>query len=103
VLAADEHDREEMGVVRQQLAETRSSISRRLMVRGEVFRLPPPKSARGHEQRGAYYAVVVQADEVLGLSMLFVSPRLVRRQRRTKAVPSGPNVSAGSTRPARLE
>jgi len=44
------------------------------MVRGEVFRLPPPKSARGHEQRGARYAVVVQADEFLGLSTLLVSP-----------------------------
>jgi hypothetical protein len=33
------------------------------MVRGEVIRLPPPKSARGHEQRCAHYAVVVQADE----------------------------------------
>jgi len=40
------------------------------MVRGEVFRLPPPKSARGHEQRGARFAVVVQADEFLGLSTL---------------------------------
>jgi mRNA interferase MazF len=44
------------------------------MVRGEVFRIPPPRSARGHEQRGARYAVVVQADEFLGLSTLLVSP-----------------------------
>ncbi len=44
------------------------------MVRGEVFLLPPPKSARGHEQRGARYAIVVQADEFLGLSTLLVSP-----------------------------
>jgi mRNA interferase MazF len=44
------------------------------MVRGEVFRLPPPKGVRGHEQRGARYAVVVQADELLALSTTLVAP-----------------------------
>jgi mRNA interferase MazF len=44
------------------------------MVRGEVFRLPAPRRARGHEQRGTRYAVVVQADELLGLSTLLVTP-----------------------------
>jgi mRNA interferase MazF len=44
------------------------------MVRGELFRLPAPRGARGREQRGARYAVVVQADEVLGLSTVLVSP-----------------------------
>jgi mRNA interferase MazF len=44
------------------------------MVRGEVFRLPAPRAARGHEQRGARYAVVVQADEFLGLSTVLVAP-----------------------------
>jgi mRNA interferase MazF len=44
------------------------------MVRGEIFRLPAPHRARGHEQRGARYAVVVQADELLGLSTLLVTP-----------------------------
>src|SRR3954453_23807574 len=44
------------------------------MVRGEVFRLPAPRRARGHEQRGARYAVVVQADEFLGLSTVLVAP-----------------------------
>jgi mRNA interferase MazF len=44
------------------------------MVRGEIFRLPAPRRARGHEQRGARYAVVVQADELLGLSTLLVTP-----------------------------
>lgn len=44
------------------------------MVRGEVFRLPPPRRARGHEQRGARYAVIVQADEFLGLSTTLVAP-----------------------------
>ncbi len=44
------------------------------MVRGEVFRLPPPRRTRGHEQRGARYAVVVQADEFLDLSTTLVAP-----------------------------
>lgn len=44
------------------------------VVRGEVFRLPSPRGARGHEQRGARYAVVVQADELLALSTTLVSP-----------------------------
>lgn len=44
------------------------------MVRGEIFRLPPPRQARGHEQRGARFAIVVQADEFLDLSTVLVSP-----------------------------
>jgi mRNA interferase MazF len=44
------------------------------MVRGEIFRLPAPRAARGHEQRGARYAVIVQAEEFLGLSTVLVSP-----------------------------
>jgi mRNA interferase MazF len=44
------------------------------MVRGEVFRLPAPRSARGREQRGARYAVVVQADEFLHLTTTIVAP-----------------------------
>ena len=44
------------------------------MVRGEVFRVPPPRRARGHGQRGARYAVVVQADEFLDLSTVLISP-----------------------------
>jgi len=44
------------------------------MVRGEVFRLPARRGARGHEQRGARYAVIVQADEFLGLNTALVSP-----------------------------
>jgi len=44
------------------------------VVRGEIFRLPAPRRARGHEQRGARHAVVVQADEFLGLSTVLVSP-----------------------------
>jgi mRNA interferase MazF len=44
------------------------------MVRGEVFRLTAPREARRREQRGARYAVVVQADEFLGLSTVLVAP-----------------------------
>ncbi|HSS43588.1 MAG TPA: type II toxin-antitoxin system PemK/MazF family toxin [Solirubrobacterales bacterium] len=44
------------------------------MVRGEIFRLPAPRNARGREQQGARYAVVVQADEFLGLSTTLVAP-----------------------------
>jgi mRNA interferase MazF len=44
------------------------------MVRGEVFRLPAPRGARGREQRGARFAVIVQAEEFLDLSTLLVSP-----------------------------
>jgi mRNA interferase MazF len=44
------------------------------VVRGEVFRLRVPRGTRGSEQRGARYAVVVQADELLALSTVLVSP-----------------------------
>jgi len=44
------------------------------MVRGEVFRLPAPRGTRGHEQRGARYAVIVQADEFLDLSTVLIAP-----------------------------
>jgi mRNA interferase MazF len=44
------------------------------MVRGEILRLPAPRGARGHEQRGGRYAVVVQADEFLDLSTTLVAP-----------------------------
>ena len=44
------------------------------MVRGEVFRLPAPTRAGGREQRGARYAIVVQADDLLGLSTVLVAP-----------------------------
>ncbi len=44
------------------------------MVRGEILRLPSPRNVRGREQRGARYAVVVQADEFLDLSTTLVAP-----------------------------
>jgi mRNA interferase MazF len=44
------------------------------VVRGEVFRLRMPRGSRGAEQRGPRYAVIVQADELLALSTVLVSP-----------------------------
>ncbi len=44
------------------------------MVRGEVVRLAAPRGARGHEQRGTRPGVVVQADELLGLSTVLIAP-----------------------------
>jgi mRNA interferase MazF len=44
------------------------------VIRGEVFRLPSPRAARGREQQGARYAVIVQADEFMALSTTLVSP-----------------------------
>lgn len=43
------------------------------MTRGEVFRIALPRT-RSHEQSGVRYAVVVQADEMLGLSTILVAP-----------------------------
>ncbi len=43
------------------------------MTRGDVCRVRLP-SQRGHEQHGARYAVVVQADELLALSTVLIAP-----------------------------
>lgn len=42
-------------------------------MRGDVHRLRSPRGARGHEQSGPRYAVVVQSD-ALPLSTLLVAP-----------------------------
>lgn len=44
------------------------------MVRGEVYRLRAARGARGSEQRGGRFAIIVQADELLALSTVLVSP-----------------------------
>jgi mRNA interferase MazF len=44
------------------------------VVRGEVFHLRSPRGRRGSEQAGQRFAVVVQADELLVLSMVLVAP-----------------------------
>jgi len=43
------------------------------VTRGDVFRVRLP-TGRGHEQQGPRYAVIVQADELLGLSTAIVAP-----------------------------
>ena len=42
-------------------------------MRGDIYRLRAPRGSRGHEQRGARYAVVVQSDS-LPLSTWLVAP-----------------------------
>ncbi len=44
------------------------------MTRGEVYRLKADRTARGHEQRGTRYAVILQADELEALSTVIVAP-----------------------------
>ena len=48
------------------------------MQRGEVFRLRAPRGARGHEQTGRRYSVVLQAGELLSLSTVIVAPTSTR-------------------------
>ncbi|MGH2914241.1 MAG: type II toxin-antitoxin system PemK/MazF family toxin [Solirubrobacteraceae bacterium] len=43
------------------------------MTRGEVYRVRLD-AGRGHEQRGARYGVIVQADALLGLSTVLIAP-----------------------------
>lgn len=44
------------------------------MRRGEIVRLRPSRGAKGHEQRGERYGVVVQAGDLLTLSTVIVAP-----------------------------
>jgi mRNA interferase MazF len=43
------------------------------VTRGEIYAIRLPKG-RGREQRGRGYGVIVQADELLGLSTVLVAP-----------------------------
>lgn len=43
-------------------------------MRGDVHRLRAPRGVRGHEQRGARFAVVVQSDDLDVLSTWIVAP-----------------------------
>jgi mRNA interferase MazF len=62
--------------------------------RGDVYRLPAARGARGHEQRGTRYAVVLQADELSALSTVVVAPTS------TSAHPASfrPEVQVGKTK-----
>jgi mRNA interferase MazF len=43
------------------------------VTRGEIYAVRLPKG-RGREQRGPRYGVIVQADELLGLSTVLIAP-----------------------------
>jgi len=62
--------------------------------RGEIFRLRAPRAVRGHEQAGARYGVVLQADALLALSTVIVAPTS------TRALPASfrPEVEIDGTR-----
>ncbi len=64
------------------------------MRRGEVFRLRIPRGARGHEQRGARYGVILQAGDLFALSTVIVAPTS------TRALPASfrPEVEVGGIR-----
>jgi mRNA interferase MazF len=46
-------------------------------VRGDIYRLPANPNAKGHQQRGARYGVVVQSD-FLPLSTILIAPTSTR-------------------------
>lgn len=48
------------------------------MTRGEVFELRMPRTARGHEQRGRRYGVVLQSNDLLDLSTVIFAPTSTR-------------------------
>ena len=62
---------------------------------------PVPRGTRGHEQRGARYAVIVQADEFLDLSTVLIAPTSTSA-RRTVSARDHPR-PAGDTRPCRAD
>lgn len=45
-----------------------------LLHRGDVVALPPPRGAKGHEQKGRRYAVVVQSAAFDWLATVLVAP-----------------------------
>lgn len=50
------------------------------MIRGGVHQLNLQRAASGHEQRGRRFGVIVQADELLGLSTVIVAPTSTQAQ-----------------------
>jgi mRNA interferase MazF len=62
-------------------------------VRGDIYRLKPPKAALGHEQAGARYAVVLQSDD-LPLSTWVVAPTSTGR----RAASFRPEIEIGTTK-----
>ena len=64
------------------------------MQRGEVFKFPSPRRARGREQQGPRYGVILQADELLPLSTVMVAPTSTAAPARSFR----PEVEIGGTR-----
>lgn len=62
------------------------------MRRGDVFELSLPKG-RGHEQHGARYGVIVQADELLPRSVVLTAPT----SRSARAASFRPEIVIGDT------
>ncbi|ORV16663.1 growth inhibitor PemK [Mycobacterium celatum] len=62
-------------------------------MRGDLYRLKPPKGVRGHEQAGARYAVVVQSDD-LPLSTWIIAPTSTGR----RAASFRPEIEIGGAR-----
>lgn len=65
-------------------------------MRGDLYRLKAPKDARGHEQAGGRFAVVVQSDD-LPLSTWLVAPTSTGR----RAASFRPEIEINGT-PARV-
>jgi mRNA interferase MazF len=63
------------------------------VTRGDVYRVRLPRR-RGHEQHGPRYAVLIQADELLGLSTVLVAPT----SRSVQAASFRPEVDIGGQR-----
>lgn len=49
-------------------------------MRGDVYELPAPRDAVGHEQQGRRYCVAVQSDAMWRLSTVIVCPTSTRAQ-----------------------
>ena len=48
--------------------------------RGDVVALPLPRGAKGHEQKGQRYGVVLQSTDLASLSTVVVAPTSARAQ-----------------------
>ncbi len=64
------------------------------MNRGEVYRWRGSRGARGHEQQGERFAVVLQADELAALSTVIVAPTSTSAPSR----PFRPEIAVGGRR-----
>lgn len=61
------------------------------MSRGDVYELPSPRGARGREQTGRRFGVVLQSSELMALSTVIVAPTSTR----ARAASFRPEVTVG--------